>query len=59
MINYQVWEEESLPVFFPIPSSSNYKELYIESYDMAIFSIATLYAAVLKSGIFHFLKILF
>jgi len=27
MINYQVWEEESLPVFFPIPSSSNYKEL--------------------------------
>lgn len=27
MINYQVWEEGSLPVFFPIPSSSNYKEL--------------------------------
>ena len=27
MINYQVWEEGSLPVFFPIPSSLNYTEL--------------------------------
>jgi glutathione S-transferase len=27
MINYQVWEEGSLPVFFPIAGSSNYKEL--------------------------------
>jgi glutathione S-transferase len=27
MINYQVWEEGSLPVFFPIPSSLNYTKL--------------------------------